>query len=115
MQATAYFLPDQHRAFVSYAENVGLDPAQLLRMLLLREIAFSSGTHRSCSERSSRRQRRGEAVGRIKVTARFNNPCDQLAFRKYLDRAQLGPTEAATLVALRELGERWLEPLVRGR
>jgi hypothetical protein len=116
VQASAYLLPNQHKAFVAYAHRVGLIPSQLLALLILREITTKEMFADSAVDRRSAQLRQpwGQAVERRKVTARLTRRDTVEAFQAYMRRFSLGSTQMATQIAIRELRDRRVELFVRG-
>jgi len=91
--------------FDEYSGKVGLDAAELARLLIVREIrtrrALPLLAHKAVRSASEKR-------GQRKLTAHFHNRSDVAKFDKHATEHRLSRAAAAKLVFELELTEMWL-------
>lgn len=115
MQAHAYFLPEIRAQFLAYAKRVGLDGAQLLRLLILRELTGRRLLDEQKAGKLEPPKQQRRSSERPKVTARLKDNADIAAFRSYIHSLGIGSNRVTSHIAHCELRDRVLERLVRGR
>jgi hypothetical protein len=105
-QINAY-LPAKSRAnFEAYAVLLGLDAAELARLLIVREMMIRRLKKILQIQRATERGVRGQQSE--KLTAHFHKRKDVAAFDKYAKTLGLKRSAAAKLIFETELREKWL-------
>jgi hypothetical protein len=110
-QITVRLPPQKKIEFDSYAAGLGLESADLLKLLIARERKLERLMTLKRRARIPRfdRQTWGMRTKKPTITARFSDPSEVDAFDDYAERCGLIRQSAGAWLLVTELEERWLE------
>jgi hypothetical protein len=103
--------PEQKVEFDQYAKSLGLDSADLAKLLFAREMKLKQ--LRALNEKKQRpefpRQSWGLGIAKPTVTAKYSSYAERDAFDQYANSCGLVRQSAGAWLLVNELKERWLE------
>ena len=103
--------PQQKAEFGGYAASLGLDSADLAKLLFAREMKLKR--LKALSEKRQKphfpRQSWGSGVEKPTVTAKYSSDAERNAFDNYAASCGLVRQTAGAWLLISELKERWLE------